>query len=154
MEIREYQLSDKQSAEALVSLVTKELRKIYRQKVVSKNESAVAMELFDKLVASVENEIVGIVEYRVINDYCYIQGLAVSSEHRKQSIARKLINKVALIASNAGANKLTLVTIEETRNVGIFEKMGFEITERMLSECFESDSHANLYESHMERKLT
>jgi GNAT superfamily N-acetyltransferase len=99
------------------------LRRIYRP-----TAEALAryrrMPALPRLVALVDNVIVGTVEYSLGDELLHLMGLYVAASHRRIGVARALIDELARIAGN---RPVTLDTIRETGNVPIFERLGFAV---------------------------
>jgi ribosomal protein S18 acetylase RimI-like enzyme len=60
---------------------------------------------------------------------------------------------VADAARAAGARCLSLYTVRETGNVGIFERLGFKVIKEEEDLYDESDRYSALTEVYMEKKL-
>lgn len=99
----------------------------------------------DKLVALINGQIKGVVEYIERDDQIYFQGLAVEPSRHRQGIARALICRLEKLCIERNFQKLALATIEETGNVRIFEKLGFCVVEREKTDRFKSDQYDNLH---------
>ena len=76
------------------------------------------------LVAVVGTEIVGTVEYALGEDRLHLMSLFVLASHRRQGVARALVDELAKLA---GTRPLSLNTIRQTGNVAVFERLGFSV---------------------------
>lgn len=106
------------SASALATL-----REVYRP-----SPAAIArrhgLALLPRLVALVDEQLVGTVEYALGEDRLHLMGLFVAASHRQTGVARALVEELAKLAEN---RRLSLNTIRETGNVPIFERLGFAV---------------------------
>jgi GNAT superfamily N-acetyltransferase len=93
-----------------------------------------------RLVALDRDEIVGTLEC----EGGHVLGLFVHEAHRRRGVARALLEAL-------GPHGLSLVTIRETGNVPIFERLGFVVVREKLATELVSDAHAELHEVYMER---
>jgi ribosomal protein S18 acetylase RimI-like enzyme len=80
------------------------------------------------LVALIDKTVVVTAEYVIKGTHVYVQGIAVHPNHRRSGVCRALLAEAEKIAKAERLGTLALCAIEETRNVKIFEKMGFRIT--------------------------
>jgi len=146
--VREAKAEDDQAIREVSGAATRELRKVYEASASLGDQPRIA--LSGRLVAEIEDGIVGTVGYRFDNDRLHIIGLMVHPDHRRQGIARRLIESLLQIARADGAGSLSLFTVRETGNVAVFEGLGFKV----ISECeavdLESVSGAALTEAYME----
>lgn len=106
------------SASALATL-----REVYRP-----TPAAIArrrgLALLPRLVALVDDALVGTVEYALGEERLHLMGLFVVASHRQTGVARALVDELARLAKN---RPLSLNTIRETGNVPIFERLGFAV---------------------------
>ena len=145
---------DEQQLAALSSLVTDEIRRVYRP-----TESAVARkkkksQSLTRLVALKRNRIIGTVQYGIEQDRLHIIGLMVHPDYRRLGAARELIVAMNEIARSRQLRALSLYTVEQTGNVPIFEKLGFVTISRHEAVDFASEKYKSLTEFYMERDLT
>ena len=94
------------------------------------------MPRFDTLVAVVDGELVGTLEYTLAHEAVYLQGLGVAEAWQGQGVARKLVDAVAGLAERYPLPRLELCTIRETGNVQVFERLGFHVCEEAPSTQF------------------
>ena len=123
------------------------LRRIYRP-----TPDAIAryrkMPALPRLVALVDNTIVGTVEYSLGDELLHLMGLYVAPSHRRTGVARALIDELSRIAGN---RPVTLDTIRQTGNVPIFERLGFAVLHEAPAENVESVSGEPLIDVLLER---
>lgn len=137
IKIREQTDSDTDAVKSIIAIATDELRSVYRPvktKVQNKDKDKKTI----GIVATIKENIVGTAELLYCKDNIFIQGLAVSPAHRRQGVARAIIEYVFLKAQKEGKNELTLSTIKETGNANAFLHMGFTIESEEISTTFES----------------
>ncbi|HTL32777.1 MAG TPA: GNAT family N-acetyltransferase [Kofleriaceae bacterium] len=111
------------------------LRRIYRPTpaaIARKHEQR----KLPRLVAVAGTEIVGTVEYALAEDRLHLMSLFVLASHRRQGVARALVDELAKLA---GTRPLSLNTVRETGNVAVFERLGFstvreEVTHDLVGE--------------------
>ena len=99
------------------------LREVYRPTPAAISRKH-ALALLPRLVAVVEEQLVGTVEYVLGEERLHLMGLFVAASHRQIGVARALVEELAKLADN---RPLSLNTIRETGNVPIFERLGFAI---------------------------
>ena len=69
----------------------------------------------------------GTAEYVLREDHVYVQGIAVHPSHRCTGVCRALLLELEKIARVEELMRLTLCVIEETGNVKVFERLGFNV---------------------------
>ena len=79
------------------------------------------------IVALVKGEIVGAVCTYQDATALHVSQLAVVQKFRKRGVARALMQSADEAAIECGANQLRLNTIQETGNVAIFQRLGFNV---------------------------
>ena len=135
IDIREQIDSDTKAVESIIATATDELRSIYRPikpKVLTKTQNQIS------IVATIKGNVVGSAELLFFKNSALVQGIAVSPTHRRQGVARAIIQYAILKAQKEGKSKLVLSTIKETGNANIFLHMGFTVVSEEISEIFES----------------
>lgn len=149
--IREATHSDHDQLKAVSHDAHATLRKVYRPGPSAK---AIGTENpYTRIVAIKGGLLVGMATYEVDGDSIYFGSLGVLDHYRKQGVARALVRHIEGIALKEGFKKLTCATVEETRNVPIFEKLGFKIISRAIPEKFESLIGTPIHEVTMEKLL-
>jgi N-acetylglutamate synthase-like GNAT family acetyltransferase len=135
IKIRNQTDSDSAAVQSIIAATTSELRTVYRPiKTNAPNKTEKPI----KIIATIKEKVVGSAEYLVCEDSVLVRGLAVSPVHRRQGVARTIIEHVMLKSRKAGKTKLVLSTIKETGNTDVFLHMGFTIASEAKSEMFES----------------
>jgi ribosomal protein S18 acetylase RimI-like enzyme len=77
--------------------------------------------------------IAGTAEYVIGDDHLYLQGVAVRRDYRGLGVCRSLVTKAEELARNRSLRAVTLCAIEETGNVAIFERLGFQVRNRVVA---------------------
>lgn len=81
----------------------------------------------DALVMTFTAEIIGCVFYRGRGESCYIDRLSVLPAHRKQGLARVMLDEVERRAKAAGCQTLTLsVRLPLKKQQAYYRKIGYE----------------------------
>ncbi|MCW8934569.1 MAG: GNAT family N-acetyltransferase [Gammaproteobacteria bacterium] len=138
IEIRQQIDSDAEDVKFITAVTTDELRTVYRPvKPFVKNKNENNNEKTIYIVAVVNENVVGIAEYVIYDNSILIRGLAVSPMHRRQGVAKAIIDHITLCAKKDIRTQLTLSTIKETGNTHAFLHMGFTIDSEEISEKFE-----------------
>jgi GNAT superfamily N-acetyltransferase len=97
-----------------------ELRRIYVPRKAASDNTACS-----RVVARIDGQIAGTVLYEIQPRQIHLRELAVDAQHRRQGVARAIIEYLASIALAAACPRMTLYTIAQTGNVAIFERLGF-----------------------------
>lgn len=148
--VREQSDLDIDTVNIILAEATDELRVVYHpmeQQNQSKKENTI------KLVAIMENSVIGTAEYVAKENSYHISGMATASDHRRCGAARAIIEHIALLAQQEGKEKLTLSTIKETGNPRVFSQLGFIAESEALSETHEGKNGKNVTQVNMCRKL-
>jgi GNAT superfamily N-acetyltransferase len=77
------------------------------------------------VVAEDEGGIIRTVQFQERTDALHVKGLAVRADWRRRGVARGLVTFVAEEARRRGLGRVTLYTVKQTGNVGVFERLGF-----------------------------
>jgi predicted N-acetyltransferase YhbS len=117
---------DIDSVAAVTASALKTLRLTYRPPAAATARREQTASRRQRLVAEIEDQVCGTVEYELKDDSLHLMALAVTSAHRKRGIARRLIEHLAVLAAGAGKPRLSLYTIAQTGNVAVFERLGFQ----------------------------
>lgn len=96
---------------------------------------------------------VGTAEYVRKDDHLYIQGVAVHPEYRKQGVCRALVRAVELTARDDKLTALARCAIEETGNVGVFQSLGFTVTNRTVARDHVNPEGGPVIQVDMKRKI-
>lgn len=126
------------------------LRQTYRpnQKAIAKRQET--SKSLNRLVAVLNNRVVGSVEYRLNSDRLHLMSLEVHSDFRRKGVARQLVEALFQIGKSLGARRLTAYTVTQTGNPLIFARMGFRVISEEPSEYFESERFETLTETLLE----
>lgn len=81
-------------------------------------------------------------------------GLGVHEDHRRQGIARALVNRVIELAAEKRGSAVRVATIKETGDVPIFEKLGFEVAGENTDDSCEGINGEKVTDVEMEKRLT
>ncbi|HUS33153.1 MAG TPA: GNAT family N-acetyltransferase [Kofleriaceae bacterium] len=132
IEVRPAQRADDHAVAAVSESALRTLRRVYRPTpaaLARKRDLAI----LPRLVAVVEDAVVGTVEYVAGEDRLHLMGLFVAETYRRQGVARALVDELAILARG---RPLSLNTIRETGNVPIFERLGFVVAAESLAVDF------------------
>lgn len=135
----------------IVASATRELRKTYWP---GENAGQYGGERSGVLVAVKCDMLVGTAEYVRKYNHLYIQAVAVRPEYRSRGICRALVDAAEEIAKEEQLAALALCAIEETGNVEIFEKLGFNVTSRAVAPNHVSLGGGPVTQVDMERKIS
>ena len=151
--IRQPRPEDAAGIERVKASALATLRKTYRptQKAISAKETLSAD--LTQLVAVCDDRVVGKVEYRIEGDRVHFLSLDVHLDSRRQGVARRLLAELDAIGKKSGDTKLSTYTVTQTGNVEIFRRLGFRVVSEEPTDLFESDQHAALTESSLERDI-
>ncbi|MCH8543366.1 MAG: GNAT family N-acetyltransferase [Alcanivorax sp.] len=135
IQVRDARSDDHAALQALRQEVTNALRRIYLPKEEVSGLRRV-MPRFDTLVAIVDGELIGTLEYTLAHEAVYLQGLGVAEAWQGQGVARRLVDAAAALADRYPLPRLELCTIRETGNVQVFERLGFTVCDEAPSTQF------------------
>ena len=135
IKIRNKRDSDEHAIQSIIASATIELRSVYRpikSNVENKDEKPI------NIVATIKGSVVGLAEFFINKNNVLVRGLAVSPVHRRQGVAKAMIEHIKLKAQEEGKTELVLSTIKETGNVSVFLHMGFSVTSEEISATYEN----------------
>lgn len=152
--VREETDADRAEAKEVSARATETLRLTYRPRkdVPAPARPPGASEPV-RLVAILENRVVGVAKYWLHEDRIHVFGLGVHADNRRRGVAREVLEAVARIGRDHGAIRMSLFTIKETGNVDVFSKLGFHTVREQEDLYDESDHFAHLTDVYMERLL-
>jgi GNAT superfamily N-acetyltransferase len=103
------------------------------------------------LGAFVDDQLVGLasLRYRLAPDLAQLTTLHVSQPHRRQGVARQLLETVIELAQQSGANLLYVSATPSASAVGFYQRQGFEPTREPNAEMVELEPD----DIHMVRSL-
>ena len=151
--IRKSNKRDVNSIELLSSAANESLRKIYRPTKQTLAKKDKLLSNTTRLVATVDNIIVGTVLYKLKEECIHLIGLSVLPEFQKTGVATKLVNETERIGRRNDLKYISLYTIKQTNNVQIFNKLGFKSVSEEADKLCESDIYDKLTVVHMKRAI-
>jgi ribosomal protein S18 acetylase RimI-like enzyme len=151
--VRDATAADQAAILDLERSATEDLRKVYRPTAVAPQHRAALDPQLRRLVAVIAGLVVGIVHYQIEDDRLSFLGLAVHPDFRRRGIATALIQELEVIGRDGACRAMTLWTVRETRNVEIFQRLGFAVETEEPSTLFESDKFPSLSEVFMRKDL-
>jgi predicted N-acetyltransferase YhbS len=149
--VRVEQVGDAAAVRRITDDAFAPLRRVYRPS--PEQLAHVATVALERLVAVRADELVGTVRYRVDGDLLRLVGLAVAPSEQRRGVARALVAHLTVIAHARGCRALALFTIEQTGNVTLFERLGFEVIAKERDLLSISTSGEELVEVYLERSL-
>ena len=129
------------------------IRHIYRPTDEAAQRQASRFREGDRLVALLEDRIVGTVQLSYGMDYVFVCGLAVHPEFHRQGVAACILQSVYEQAAKQGLAWVRLETVEQTGNVAIFERLGFEVVSHGVPTWCVSDKYDPLTNVCMRRAV-
>lgn len=133
--IRKQTPKDARQVKYIKSIVTHELRSIYRPiNTENLKDKTAAIHL----LATLNDKVVGTAEYLLYKDNALVQGLAILPEYRNRGIATKIIDYITLKVKAEGKHELLLSTVKETGNTELFLKMGFTAHSEEISNAYKT----------------
>ena len=142
--IRHEKPDDQPGIQEVDASATATLRRTYRpsQKAIVSKERI--RKQTQRLVAVINDRIVGTVEYHITDQSLGIMGLGVHQDFRMLGVARSLFCALEAIAAKEEAARLHLYTVKETGNVDVFKRLGFMVASEQEDEFSESDGFSKL----------
>ncbi len=132
IQIREATASDSEKLLILKEHMYRKLDKIHRLSALGLanqarklSNSANAPRKYTVLVALVNEEVVGTVQYYFANGILELFGLSVHEAFRRKGVARELVSHLKKFSQAQNLTAIRLNTMRETGNVPIFQRMGF-----------------------------
>lgn len=152
--IRDAADSDWPAVEALFASTFATIRDIYRPTPEAERRQKRRFRDGHRLVALFDKTIVGTLQLVWRPRHVFVSGLAVHPDCQRRGVARALIEAVITLAKRRGYAQIKLETIEQTGNVPIFEKLGFQITGSAEPDWCVSDQYDALVSVEMRRELS
>lgn len=145
--------SDQPDIQAVDAAATATLRQTYRP-----NQRALINKVrldthLRRIVATIEDRVVGTVRYSVDNQSVRVIGLGIHPDFRRQGIARELLRSLEEIGKGERAIRLHLHTVKQTGNVDVFKRLGFTVIAEREDEFAESDRYQKLIDVEMEKQI-
>ncbi len=131
IEIREFVENDHEGVRRVANEAHAFLRKFYIWK--PGRNRAETDRPYVRLVATIGSIVVGTLTYETHKDHIYFGSLGVLSDYRHHGVARSFVTYLESVAFSIGIFLIQCDTIEETGNVAIFEKLGFQEFSRVIS---------------------
>jgi ribosomal protein S18 acetylase RimI-like enzyme len=135
-------------------LATADLRKVYRPTALALEHRALINPNLQRLIAVLEGRVVGAVQYHIKGERLSFLGLGVHPDFRLRGIATAIVQNLEKIGRLRDCKAMVLHTVRETGNVGIFERMGFEVESQMPTLLFESETASTLHEVVMVKEIS
>lgn len=151
--VRPARPEDERAVCAVDELATATLRQAYRPNAVALANREVVVSRMSRLVAMIDDQVVGTVLYDIGNGSVRLVGLGVHSDYRQRGVARAMVDALRDVGERAGAEALFPHTVKETGNVGIFEHLGFSVVSEEPDRFSESDAYTSLTDVRMEMCL-
>jgi predicted N-acetyltransferase YhbS len=129
------------------------LRRTYRPKKVAKVNRSQEVSSRVRLVALMDDQVVGTVEYAIEEARIHLTRLFVHPQFQRQGVGRQLVQYLVGIGQCERARCLSIDTVKETGNVVIFEKLGFEVILERKDQRSESDRYERLTDVYMEMQI-
>lgn len=145
--VRPASVGDAAGIEAVAASGLATLRQFYRPTPEALARRA-KLPVLPRLVAVLDDAIVGTVEYALGRERLHLMGLFVLASHRRLGVARCFIDTLASLARPL---PLSLDTIRETGNVPIFERLGFVVVREQPARDFVSERYRELVDVYLER---
>lgn len=118
--IREARSTDQPAINDLTRLAFEQHRAIYQPSPAAVSGTSSAS--LPRIVAELDDILVGTVQYRLAPPRLHLIGLAVHPNRRKLGIARRLVDHLAGLA---GVEIVSLYAVKRTGNPSLFERLGF-----------------------------
>lgn len=134
----------------IVQAATKELRRTYGPRENGEHCGGAPSGV---LVALRGSTVIGTAEYMLREDHIYVQGIAVHPKYREMGVCRALLCKAEEMAKKEKLIALALCAIEETGNVQIFERLGFNVKRRVTAPNHVSPEGYQVTQVDMERRI-
>jgi GNAT superfamily N-acetyltransferase len=151
--VREAAPEDAEAVAEISSLATAMLRETYRPKKRCCSQDTSPRKTRTRLVAVMDEGVVGTVQYASEVDRVHLIGLFVHPDFQRRGVARQIIAHLADIARRQGARYLSLYSVREAGTVPVFVRLGFRVIAEHEDESLESDTFAHLTDVYMERSL-
>ncbi len=152
--VRSEMNKDKAEIQNVINSAVATLRQTYRPTQKAIEKKFLNNQGYQRLVAIIDDRIVGTVQYFSDNHCISVIGLDVHTNYRKKGVARRLISHIKEIGIKEKALLLKLHTIKETGNVKIFKNLGFTVASERIETLFESDKFDTLTDVEMIMELS
>jgi GNAT superfamily N-acetyltransferase len=153
LKVRELRQADKFRAAEIDRLATRDLRKVYRPTDKALRKRSTLIPALQRLVAEIDERVVGVVQYRIAGTRLSLLGLGVDPAARRRGVAAALVRHLECIARDRGCTTMALHTVRETENVPIFERLGFAVASEEPTDLFVSERFSELIEVVMLKRV-
>lgn len=130
------------------------LRSIYQPTRQTIERQAIHRNQGNRLIGEADGRMAGTVQYDVHPDRLHAMGLAVHPDYQRMGLARLLLQSIEERARLTGRPHVVLNTIQETGNVPIFEKLGFQVVSRVVATWCVSTLHSAVHDVTLQRDLS
>jgi len=151
IKVREAEPNDRHHTARIARRVKAAIQKVYQ--VQSNGSKPRRRGKHQRLVATIDEAIIGTVHLAHRADRTDVVGLFVDPDYHGCGVAGRLVEAVAQVARKGGSKRLMLRTVRETGNVEVFEQLGFEVIEERETADVRGAAGAPLRETLMERLL-
>ncbi|TWU09010.1 putative acetyltransferase [Symmachiella macrocystis] len=138
----------------IVDTAFQPLRSIYQPTRRTIERQAVHRKKGPRLIGEADGRMVGTVQYDVHPDRLHAIGLAIHPDYQRMGLARLLLQSIEDRARMASRPLVVLNTIQETGNVPIFEKLGFQVVSRVVATWCVSSLHSAVHDVTMQRDVS
>lgn len=143
---------DEAEVRSLVANAFLTMRDIYRPRPDSVASSARLDLECEAIVAHCDGILAGAAYVYSEGTAMHVTQLAVLLDYRRRGIARQLLTFADGLALDSGLSELRLTTVQETGNVGIFERLGFSVFAMSEAAWCVSDQFPVLNDVQMHRR--
>lgn len=133
-------------------LATAALRNVYRPTDAALKRRAVVVP-DGRLVAILEERVVGTVEYYIREGKLFFLRLGVHPQFQRRGVARALIRQLETNGREHGCAAVILHTVRETGNVEVFQRLGFRVDSEGPTDLFRGEASSPLFEVVMRKDL-
>ncbi len=151
--VRSERVEDQQGIQNVSTATTAALRQVYRPNQRGLDHKARIGESLKRLVAVIDDHVVGTVQYYLEDQSVRVIALGVHPDFQRNGVARSLFLRLQEIGIQEKATNLRLHTVRETGNVEVFRHLGFTVIAEQETELFESDIFEHLIDVEMEMAL-
>lgn len=147
--IREAAREDYDPARDILVAAFRPVKELYRPK----KEAAPDTFSYERLVAALDSQLVGTVDYRFEDDRLHLKALAIHPDQQRRGIARRLLAHLEKLARSRGKRYLSLWTVLESGNRDVFRSLGFTTEHQEESPVLEAPDGRPVTEIFMKRAI-
>lgn len=152
--IRDANDRDAAAVAEVVDAAFEPLRTIYQPTRQTIERQAIHRNHRNRLIGEADGRMAGTVQYDVHPDRLHAMGLAIHPYYQRMGLARLLLQSIEDRARLTGRPLVVLNTIEETGNVPIFEKLGFQVVSRVVATWCVSTLHSAVHDVTLQRDVS